>query len=240
MNETKLTFQRYEKKYLLSAEQYASLWAELEPRLRPDEFYKSTVCSLYYDTDDYRLIRSSIERPVYKEKMRLRSYGVPDADSPVFVELKKKFGGIVYKRRVRTSESQAMGWLDRELPAPEDSQTCREIDWVLARYALSPKAYIACDRIAYVARDDGELRMTFDSGIRWRDDRLLLSAGTAGEELLADGQVLMEIKMPGSAPLWLAHMLSQARAFPTSFSKYGSCYKKDLLHKYFDGVMEIA
>ena len=240
MNNTRLTFKRNEKKYLLSAGQYERLWAELSPRLIPDEYFSSTVCSVYYDSDDYALIRRSIEAPVYKEKLRVRSYGVPAPDGTVFVELKKKFKGTVYKRRVQTTAEQAEAWLSGSSSAPEVSQVCREIDWFLHTHSPSPKIFIACDREAYVADGAPELRFTFDRDIRWREEELSLCAGMHGMPLLGGGQVLMEIKIPDAAPLWLADTLSRLEVFPTGFSKYGNCYKSGLVQKYFDGVITIA
>lgn len=239
MKETQLSFQRYEKKYLMTAGQYEALWAELSPRLRPDEYFSSTVCSLYYDTDDYSLIRHSIQKPVYKEKLRLRSYGIPDDNSPVFVELKKKFKGIVYKRRIELEKSAAAAWLDGG-PAPDDSQISREIDWVINRYELSPKVIICCDREAWVDRVNSELRFTFDKNIRYREDELDLSLGDRGRLLLEDGSVLMEIKMPETSPLWLAELLSRHKVFPAGFSKYGKSYEQKLMEEYYSGVMEIV
>lgn len=240
MKETQLSFKRYEKKYLLSREKYLELWSQLESRLMPDQFFQSTVMSLYYDWDDFRLIRSSIEQPVYKEKLRLRSYDVPGEESPVFVELKKKYKGIVYKRRVRMTEREAEDYLSGRAAAPAEDQISREIDWFLKTNPVQPKVLIACDRRAYVGREEPGLRLTFDSSIRWRDTQLRLTEGDHGRELLEDGQVLLEIKMPESAPLWLAELLSSLDIFPRSFSKYGQCYKNQLIEKYFDGVMVIA
>ena len=236
MGETKLTFKRYEKKYLLSAERYPQLMERLLPYLEPDEYHRSSICSIYYDRDDFRLIRHSIERPVYKEKLRVRSYNrQPDVDGPVFVELKKKYKGVVYKRRVMMRGKEAEAWLRGEAPAPEDSQMVREIEWFLHENQPHPKVMIACDRVSWRAKDDPELRITFDERIRWREDRLQMDAGSAGTLLLPDGQVLMEIKIPGAAPLWLAHLLSELELFPTSFSKYGTCYKENLLLEYIKG-----
>lgn len=240
MKETQLSFKRYEKKYLLSREKYLELWSQLESRLMPDQFFQSTVMSLYYDWEDFRLIRSSIEQPVYKEKLRLRSYDVPGEESPVFVELKKKYKGIVYKRRVRMTEREAEDYLSGRAAAPAEDQISREIDWFLKTNPVQPKVLIACDRKAYVGREEPGLRLTFDSSIRWRDTQLRLTEGDHGRELLEDGQVLLEIKMPESAPLWLAELLSSLEIFPRSFSKYGQCYKNQLIEKYFDGVMVIA
>ena len=240
MKETQLSFKRYEKKYLLSREQYEQLWLQLEPRLMPDEFFQSTVLSLYYDWEDFRLIRSSIEQPVYKEKLRLRSYNVPGAESQVFVELKKKYKGIVYKRRVRMTEREAEDYLAGRRGSPDHGQISREIDGLLKTNPVQPKVLIPCDRRAYVGREEPGLRLTFDSSIRWRDTQLSLTAGDFGRELLEEGQLLLEIKMPESAPLWLAELLSSLEIFPRSFSKYGQCYKNELIEKYFDGVMVIA
>lgn len=240
MKKTKFTFQRYEKKYLLSREKYLALWRELEAQVEPDIFFQSTVCSMYYDWADFRLIRHSLEKPVYKEKLRLRSYNVPGPEDQVFVELKKKFQGVVYKRRVALPAVEAEAWLAGRTPAPDQSQISREIDWFLKTNPVSPRVLIACDRRAYVAQEDKELRITFDSSIRWRETELSLTAGDQGQELLADGQVLMEIKLPEAAPLWLAGLLSRLEIFPQGFSKYGQCYEKELAEKYFDGVMVIA
>ena len=205
MGETKLTFERYEKKYLLSRGQYEALRRALEGRIVPDRYFKSTVCSLYYDTDDFALIRRSIEAPVYKEKLRVRSYNVPD-------------GG--------------------EAPPPERSQMTRELDWFLRSNRVAPKVLIACDRTAWVAKDNGELRITFDENLRWRTDALDLTRGSAGEPLLPPGEVLMEIKMPGASPMWLARLLSDQAIFPRGFSKYGTCYQNEILNDYFNGVIK--
>ena len=158
--------------------------------------------------------------------------------STVFVELKKKYAGIVYKRRVELSQSQAEAWLQTgSLDA--DGQVIREVNWMLrSRGPLKAQAVICCDRLAYVGIENEELRITFDRSIRWRDDELSLTHGDSGRELLQNGEVLMEIKMPGSAPLWLADMLSRHGIFPTGFSKYGTCYTKNLIDKTFTGVVK--
>ena len=234
MGETTLTFKRYEKKYLLSAEAFARLMPQLQPHIEPDEYFQSTVCSLYYDTEDCRLIRHSIEGPVYKEKLRLRSYGVPGPEDRVFVELKKKYKGIVYKRRVTMPAAEAARWLRGEGEPSEDGQMVREIEFFLRQNPVRPRAFIACERTAWRAVDDPELRITFDEHIRWREHDLDLCAGSEGELLTEEGAVLMELKLPEAAPLWLAHMLSDERLFPTGFSKYGTAYREHILQEYFE------
>ncbi len=238
MGETKLSFERYEKKYLLSRGQYESLCRALEGRVVPDLYFKSTVCSLYYDTDDFALIRRSIDAPVYKEKLRVRSYNVPDADGEVFVELKKKYKGMVYKRRIAMRAREAAAYLAGMAPPPERSQMTRELDWFLRSNRVGPKVLIACDRTAWTAKDDPELRITFDENLRWRADALDLTQGSAGEPLLPPGEVLMEIKIPGATPMWLARLLSDRAIFPRGFSKYGTCYQNEILNDYFNGVIK--
>lgn len=232
MEQTKLTFKRYEKKYLLSAEQYASFKRRLDEYIQPDIYFQSTVCSVYYDTENFDFIRNSIEAPVYKEKLRLRSYNVPSADSVVFLELKEKFKGLVYKRRVAMKLDEAKEYLSGSAGLADTSQMGREIDWFLHINKVAPKVFLASDREAYVGIEDNELRITFDRNIRWRGDELDLALGSHGQPVTQDGQVLMEIKMPMSSPMWLARMLSESGIFPTSFSKYGTCYKENMI----DGV----
>lgn len=230
MTDAQLTFKRYEKKYMIEPEQYVAFRAALDEHIKPDRFFESTVCSIYYDTDDYSLIRNSIEKPVYKEKLRLRSYNVPDSEGEAFVELKGKFKGLVYKRRVMMKAREAMEYLAGEIPSPYEGQVVREVDWFLKTNPVSPKVYIACDRQAYVAKDDEALRITFDKNIRWRDTQLDLCAGSHGQNILPPGFVLMELKIPGACPMWLARMLSEHKLFPAGFSKYGTCYRENLIN----------
>lgn len=234
MSETILSFKRIEKKYLLSAAQYRGLMEGLRAHIEPDEYFQSTVCSLYYDTPDFWLIRHSLDAPVFKEKLRLRSYGVPEPTGEVFVELKKKYRGVVYKRRVTATAAQAASWLSGEGIAPEEGQTAREIEWFLRRYRPAPRAFIACERTAWRALENSELRITFDENLRYRERELDLCAGSAGEPLTAPGEVLMELKIPEAAPLWLAGLLSRLGIYPASFSKYGTAYKDHILYEMFE------
>ena len=230
-------FKRYEKKYILSLDDYEKLLACLSERIEPDEHPAGTVLSLYYDTEDYRLIRRSLEQPVYKEKLRLRSYGVPASTDPVFVELKKKYKGVVYKRRVSMEAGRAMAWLAGEAEAGQEGQLIREVEWFLQKNRPEPRALIACDRRSWRGREDPQLRITFDEQIRWRETELDLCAGDGGEALLPPGQVLMEIKLPQTAPLWLAHLLSERKLYPVRYSKYGKAYQNNILPEFINGVI---
>ena len=225
MSDLQSCFKRYEKKYLLTPAQYDAVRRGMTAHMKPDAHPRYTICNIYYDTENYDLIRASLEKPVYKEKLRLRSYGVPGTQSPVFVELKKKFDGVVYKRRVTMEAGDALRYLQGKQNG-DGSQIGREIDWFLRLYRSEPKVMIAYDREAWAAADGGELRITFDTALRARANDVDLRLGDHGVPLLDEGLVLMEIKIPGTAPLWLAKLLSENRVFPTSFSKYGTYYKE--------------
>ncbi len=236
MDKTKLSFKRCEKKYLLGPEQYAALTERLAEHVEPDLYHDSSVCSLYYDTADYAMIRHSLDKPVYKEKLRLRSYGVPGERDEVFVELKKKYRGIVYKRRITMPVDRAMDWLSGRAGPPGDGQMIRELDWLLRQTRPEPRILIACDRLSWRDREDPELRITFDRNVRWRETALDLRAGSEGEPLLPEGCVLMELKLPGPAPVWLARLLSELALYPTSFSKVGTAYTDHILQEYIGGT----
>ena len=226
-------FRRVEKKYRMTLAQRDAFLAEIMPQLVPDEYGKSTVCSLYLDTPDRLLIRNSIDakgfdKPAYKEKLRIRSYGTPTGESKVFLEIKKKFKGVVYKRRVVTTLDQARRYLQTG-EKPLESQIMEEIDYAMTFYRRpQPAMLTACEREAYLVKDLPHLRLTFDTRVRARSDDLSLAQGSHGELLLPEDVVLMEVKTDGAMPLWLAHALDRHRLYPGSFSKYGTAYLREL------------
>lgn len=228
-------FMRYEKKYLINGEQYDALMKMIAELFSPDEFGRSVIMNIYFDTPTDMLIRRSIEKPVYKEKLRLRTYGVPNDDSNAFVEIKKKFKKVVYKRRVKMKYSEAYDYLINGEPPPKQTQITNEIDWLMKYYGdVRPAMVITYERTAMFSNENNDLRITFDSNILWRREDLDLRFGAYGEPLLPEGHYLMEIKIPGAMPVWLAHMLDELKIYPASFSKYGMAYitDKELKHKY--------
>ena len=231
------SFRRCEKKYLLTQEQYRAVRLGMAPYMRRDEHPRYSIGNIYYDTEHYDLIRASLEKPVYKEKLRMRSYGVPGSGDSVFVEIKKKYDGVVYKRRVTMALRDAESWL-RGCRKGDGSQIGREIDWFLRLYRPEPKVFIGYEREAWAAADGGALRITFDTELRARSNELDLRAGGSGVPLLPDGVVLMEIKIPGAAPPWLARLLSDSGVFPGSFSKYGEYYKQYVLGGRNAGILK--
>ncbi|MCQ2427069.1 MAG: polyphosphate polymerase domain-containing protein [Clostridia bacterium] len=219
-----VNFERIEKKYRLSEEKTEQLLLKIGQRLIPDEHGKSLVCNAYLDTADYRMIRASIDAVDYKEKLRIRSYGVPGANSTVFLELKKKYSGVVYKRREAMRLSEAMILIKTGI-RPFESQIISELDAALSRNGRPlPAALIYYEREAYYAADDPSLRITFDRDI-------VCLFGSPGfddvrpkSKVLPSGSVLMEIKVGGAMPLWLTHALSDLSVYPSTFSKYGTAF----------------
>ena len=218
-------FKRKEVKYLLTEAQLAALRPVMETHMEPDAFAHSSISNLYYDTPDFRMLRRSQEKPVYKEKLRLRSYGVPDEETQVFPEIKKKAEGIVYKRRVSMSYGDAIRYLSRRRPS-EDGQIFQELNWMLLAYgSLAPRIFLSYERDSWKGREDPYLRLTLDREILWRTEALDLRRGAWGEPLLEPNQVLMEVKISNAAPLWLAEALSENGIFPISFSKCGRAFE---------------
>lgn len=225
-------FKRYELKYKVTEAQKERILRAMEPYMIPNEFGRSTIRNIYYDTDDCVLARHSIAKPDYKEKLRVRSYSKADAESTVFVELKRKYDHVVYKRRVGLAEKDAMEWISNGSRGGKETQRDKEIDYFLGYYqGLKPALYLSYDREAYQMREgmsfaDGgsDFRVTFDSNIRCRETELSLEADPFGKPILEDGTYLMELKCSGGIPLWLTKVLSEEHIYKTSFSKYGTAY----------------
>lgn len=219
-------FKRVEMKFLLTNEQYETFFERTRDMAKVDSYGLSQILNIYYDTENFKLIRTSLDKPVYKEKLRLRSYGVPTADSPTFIELKKKYDGIVYKRRVELPHADALRYLNEFGDIGADTQIYREIGYFKKYHAhLRPAMAISYDRIAMQGIADPELRITFDTNIRYRTNHLNLVYGNEGKEILNPGEHLMEIKVAGAMPMELAKILSELKIYKTSFSKYGKGYQ---------------
>ena len=219
-------FKRYELKYLLTTEQKERVLQEMEPYMKLDKYGRTTIRNLYFDTDNYLLIRRSIEKPVYKEKLRIRSYNKATCDSKVFVELKKKYKHVVYKRRELLLNDEAMRWLSGEEHTSKNNQITNEIDYFLKYYNnLHPTLFLSYEREAYYSSDGSDFRVTFDDRILCRQDDLSLTSEAYGTLILPEDKVLMEIKCSGGIPLWMVDILSKEKIYKTSFSKYGTAYK---------------
>lgn len=230
-------FNRFEKKYFMNTETYYRVSKELEKYMELDPYSEVgtgyTISNIYYDTEDNLLIRRSLSKPKYKEKLRLRSYGVPDNDGKVFLEIKKKFNNIVNKRRTILELDEAYEFLETgavpEYKEYMNKQVISEIEFFLKNYTLKPAAFIAYDRVAYFENGNPDLRISFDTNIRTRRNDLRLEHGDYGRQLLDNENLwLMEIKTGIAMPIWLTEILSSNYIMPCGFSKYGIDYKKSI------------
>ena len=236
--DTQMVFQRYEIKYLLTRKQREKIMAAMKPYMALDQYGHSTIRNIYYDTDTYRLIRASLEKSVYKEKLRVRSYKLVKPEEEVFVELKRKFDSVVYKRRIGIPQKCATEYLAGREHPPIETQITDEIDYFLQFYKnLAPKVFLSYEREAYFTKEPGEFRVTFDENILWRETDLSLGKGIYGEAILDPGEVLMEIKTPGNLPFWMVKVLSEEKIRRTTFSKYGSAYQMMLAREYGNGTI---
>ncbi len=226
------TFKRYELKYLLTPEQKQMMLEGIAPYMQLDQYRRTTIRNLYFDTDTFRLARRSMEKPAYKEKLRLRSYAQATEDSPVFVELKKKYDSVVYKRRISLPEQEAMAWLLEGTMQAPDAQIGREIAYFLDYYrGLKPMVFLSYEREALYALDGSDFRITFDENILARQTDLSLQSLAYGTPVLAKDRTLMEVKTSGGYPLWMTQLLTEGHIYRTSFSKYGAAYEQMIYPK---------
>ena len=288
-------FKRVEKKYRIGAAERAAVEAAAGGPMAVDAYGRTRITSLYLDTPERSMIARSVEKPLYKEKLRLRAYGdaagvalmgafgagpivrepgglplsdgevetrvaaglqVPGAAAalPVFFGIKKKFKGIVYKRRLALTLPAALAFVsglpyaqacarwplsDAALAAaalsPVTRQIARELEVAMDRWLpLVPSMGIACDRVAWAyrpemfqEREDDEL---FDSELRITFDDCLEYLDchcfhSPWRPIIESSESVMEIKSAGSYPPWLVEVLSAERIYPASFTKYGNAYQ---------------
>ena len=243
------SFKRFEKKFILTAEQYNKLLPILLDYMNLDKHCKIgqnyNIYNIYYDTLNNDVIRHSISKPYYKEKLRLRSYNIPNSlDDKVFLELKKKINGIVNKRRVVMTLGEVYEFLEnRKKPNFDDyenNQVIREIEYYLSKNKVYPNVYIGYSRKALFGKDDKEFRVTFDNEITARRNDLYLTSGCFGYDILGENKYLMEVKFLGSIPLWFTKILSDLKIYNTHYSKYGTEYMMYCLDNKVEKVVNIA
>ena len=228
MKATKIisVMKRYELKFYLNEEQVSYFMNKILEYMAPDEHGLTTVASLYFDTPDYRLINKSVEKPKFKEKLRLRSYGLATEESLTFLEIKRKYNGVVYKRRIPLLEKDAINLIAHK-GKHSDDQIGRELEFFIEKYPnLEPKYLIISDRIAY-RQEESDLRVTIDLNPRYRVNDLNLHTSLEGTPLLEKGGAILEIKVQFAIPMWLTELLSKGKIYQTSFSKVGTAHKKE-------------
>ena len=218
-------FQRVEQKYLLDKNIKDLFLDKINQMVEKDPYFESTICNIYFDNDDNELIINSLEKPTFKNKVRLRSYNVPNLDSRVYLEVKDKYKGVVGKRRCKMQLKDFYNYIDNGYV--KDEQIMKELDYYFNYYKLKPFIFLAYDRQSYLGKGNKNLRITFDSNLRSRKDNLRLELGDKGNYYFDDDKYIMEIKTLGSMPLWLSRILSELKIYSISFSKIGSIYSKE-------------
>lgn len=219
-------FERVEQKYLINKKDRDRLLKKINNYIEKDKYFETTICNIYFDTINNDLIINSMEKPIYKDKIRLRSYGVPNLDSPVFLEIKNKYDGIVGKRRIKLTLKEFYNYIDNNV-YNTNNQIMKELNYYIKYYKLISRIYIAYDRKSYVGKENKNLRITIDSNLRNRRDNLKLELGDYGKKYFKEDMYILEIKSLGAMPLWLVHTLSELKIYPSSFSKYGSIYQRE-------------
>lgn len=220
---------RCEYKYLLRGSEIDELRRKIAGQIPPDSHGGGkpyTVSSLYFDNADRRLYYQTYDRAPYRYKLRLRVYGEPvggDADS--FFEIKSKLMGNSVKRRLLLplSENERL-WQSGRLPediSPDDGRIARDILNLIEYDRLEPAAVVSYERLAFAAPGSARLRVTFDSALRIRTDRLDLRLGTGGTAVMPEDFCVLELKSGENLPLWLTRLISEHRLANRSYSKYG-------------------
>lgn len=239
------TFKRYEMKYLITCEQYNHIIKYINEYVNEDPYGKSTIANVYFDTPNHLLIRRSLEKPIYKEKLRIRTYGLKDNHKDIFIEIKKKYKSIVYKRRTKIDYQNNLNLFTKNIisslditPNPKSNkQIIGEISYFIDYYKeLKPSVYLQYDREAFYAKDDETLRITFDSNILYRDYDFAFTSKSYGKTILPEKHILMEIKTSLAYPMWLVKILTQEKINKTSFSKYGIAYQKISQEKHYGNI----
>lgn len=220
-------FRRVESKYLITQSQFKKILSKCKNYLEKDIYYKSEVLNIYFDTDNFELIRTSLGKPIYKEKVRLRSYKIPNDEDEVFLEIKKKYDGVVGKRRISLTLKEFKDYYFNHKNI-KDTQIMKEIDYCFKKYNLKPQFFLSYERLSYRCKNDENFRITFDYNIKERCENLKLEDGIYGTNIISNKEYIMEIKSLECMPIWLCNILSEYKIYPTSFSKYGTAYNKKL------------
>ena len=238
VREFETSFKRIETKYIVAAEELSALLADLKEYLAEDDFPRSTITNIYFDNQDFQVIRDSIDRKNGREKVRMRTYVAhPTANSRVFLELKKKDKeGVGHKYRIASDLQSVLQFMenDRTTNATvDDKELIDELTSLKKRYtALSPKMYIYYERYSLKEKHSLEgypqtkVRVTIDQNLIYRDYDVTMLEDRYGRDLVGEGKVIMEIKAPGEQPVWLQEIIKKYELEPTSFSKYGTAYRK--------------
>ena len=222
-------FRRVEKKYILTREQYLFFKEAIRENMIEDEHGKSTICNIYFDTEQYDLIRHSIAKPIFKDKIRIRSYNIPTIDSNIYLEIKRKYDGVVSKRRIQIKLSDFYKYLN-DNSCLDECQVKKELDYYFKHYKLKPTMFLSYYRRAFYDKENRDFRLTFDSHVLARDYDLEIEKGNYGVHIFEKNKYIMEVKTLGAIPMWFVKLLNQIQIGPCGFSKYGAAYTQLILN----------
>lgn len=239
------SFKRYERKYLVSKSKAQDFLSLVSDRLSFDAFCvggrKYRIYNIYFDTDDFAVIRESVSKPAFKEKARFRAYDNYAETGMGFLEIKRKIRGVVVKRRIALSEPDALRFVSTGVLPPDlDGQMARELKWYFDCNDVGPRAYISYDRMAFFCTDDKNIRVTFDDNILYRTHDVSVLAGDDGQSLLPSDICILELKFAEAMPVWMASALSECEIYPHSFSKYGNVYKQLMTNNFSEVLTKNA
>lgn len=226
-------FNRFEYKYQIPVELSDVLMQEFNKRLFLDKYCEKhgsyRIVNRYIDTENYNLIRKSISKPVYKQKLRIRTYNEEIKDDElIFFEIKKKYDGIVNKRRCKMTYKEAKELMrNKKLETVHDytnPQILSELTRIIEQEDYHEMTTIIYDRIAYFDQSK-DLRISFDFNVH-----------SNNHQLLSESKALMEIKTVGGMPLWLVDLLNKYDIRKKSFSKYGTDFLQTLEEKTYERI----
>lgn len=231
------TFNRYEKKYMLDQETATKIKNDIKSYITQDQYSSNsyyTICNIYYDTVNDEIIKQSVSKPQYKEKLRLRCYGDTTKHDIVYLEIKKKLNGFVNKRRTHITLEEANNLIfHKVMPVKQpyhNTQVLNEIYYFVQNKILYPKIAISYDREAYYAIDNPDFRITFDNHITSRRKNVYAGRSKEDQSIIDENLILMELKTSTSIPLWMTNILSKYKVFGNSFSKYGTEFYNYLIN----------
>ncbi len=228
-------FKRIEKKYVINSFQHDELISRFNEYMRKDYYSRDgayTIYNIYFDNDSNTMIHKSNMKPVFKEKIRIRTYDITDSEHCSFLEIKRKISKTVSKRRIAAPYGELEKFIyNNEVPSSltkKEKQIAQELSYSINQYNSYPKVFLSYKREAFYDKENDDFRVTFDKDIIYRYDNVNFSSGNYGKNILNQDSYIMEIKFENALPLWITRLLSELKIYPTSYSKYGEIYKNEI------------
>jgi hypothetical protein len=219
---------RYECKYLVLEAWVPEIRRIIGPFVRPDRFAPQAggmyrISSLYLDSPDLQLLRMAREGWSERMKLRARTYSERQED-PVFLEVKRRFNGVVHKTRARLARAEVRAPLRSHAwgaPARSGPSELRQFVHLAQHFAVRPVRHVRYLREAYESRGGEPVRVTFDRALEQAEGRdgELSPDGSRWRPLGLEG-VVLELKFTGGFPLWMGALVARFELERRSISKY--------------------